>query len=57
MRRSARIRLGAALTACALAAAFAHGASAQTPNLRREILESQRRLEEVRAERVRLQGR
>ena len=55
MRRTARIRLGAVLTACALATAFAQAASAQTANLRREILESQRRLEEVRAERVRLQ--
>ncbi|MFV2006326.1 MAG: murein hydrolase activator EnvC [Longimicrobiales bacterium] len=56
MSALARVRLGALVVGGLLVAAPTTQAAAQTANLRREILESQRRLEAVRAERVRLQN-
>jgi murein hydrolase activator len=52
----ARVLLGALLAGGVLAAVPSAQAAAQTANLRRDILESQRRLEAVRAERARLQS-
>lgn len=49
------ILAAAALCSAALAPAVHRPAAAQQPDLRREILESQRRLEQIRAERARLQ--
>lgn len=56
MSAFARVRLGALVVGGLLVAAPTTQAAAQTANLRREILESQRRLEAVRSERVRLQN-
>jgi len=52
----ARVLLGALLAGGVLAAVPSAQAAAQTATLRRDILESQRRLEAVRAERARLQS-
>lgn len=55
MGASSRSRFGAFLVGGAILLAPATHATAQTVDLRRDILESQRRLEAVRAERARLQ--
>lgn len=55
MSAFSRIRFGALLVGGVILAAPTTPAAAQTTNLRSEILESQRRLEAVRAERARLQ--
>ncbi|MCH7562651.1 MAG: hypothetical protein IH968_02395 [Gemmatimonadetes bacterium] len=55
MSAFSRIRFGALLVGGVIMVAPTPQAAAQTANLRRDILESQRRLEAVRAERARLQ--
>ena len=55
MSAFSRIRFGALLVGGVIMVAPTPPAGAQTANLRRDILESQRRLEAVRAERARLQ--
>ncbi|MEQ8329114.1 MAG: peptidoglycan DD-metalloendopeptidase family protein [Longimicrobiales bacterium] len=54
-RRASRLLWAGLLALAGTAAAGAGTAEAQTGDIRREILDSQRRLEEIRAERARLQ--